>query len=90
MGVNLDSSNYASKYHKQLVLIFHYICERVCNYQYHFDFIYKLSSLRANINRCIRPLHLFATNVINQRRIIFHELYKKSFTNETDIYMDDM
>ena len=82
MGVKLDVVNEGSEYRKKLYEMTETLIYRLFRPWLHADKLYELSGHRKVLDKLLVPIHKFTINIINQRRVQFHQNILNNNNNE--------
>jgi cytochrome P450 family 4 len=73
MGVKLETMVEPDAYRQKIYEIGMSLLYRLMRPWLHADFMFKLSGRKAMLDAILNPVHDFTKNIINQRRVLFHE-----------------
>lgn len=89
MGVKLDSHTMADEYRAKIKEVVGFLVQRVMNPLLFENFTYKLLGFRARLDKALKPIHAFTSNIIKQRRELFHANVKNlDEFSEENIYFN--
>ncbi|XP_038107973.1 probable cytochrome P450 4ac1 isoform X1 [Culex quinquefasciatus] len=89
MGVKLDSHTMADEYRAKIKEVVGFLIQRVMNPLLFENFTYKLLGFRARLDKALKPIHAFTSNIIKQRRELFHANVKNlDEFSEENIYFN--